>query len=283
VTITVPVIAIVADVLAERYTHSRIDYFIGSAGLDGNQPTGNKLDKVRYWLRKANLDEDQNGSDALAILGKVITELMEVNPSGYSPFDYRNAAQESLEADRDRVQAVLAENGLLYIKGGKIVPVGVTVVSKTVEDLIKAHDLSGLQTEFDRIYANVESDPPAAITASCALLESLFKIYIADEKLEMPSDRSLSPLWKVVRAHLKLEPDRMQEDDVRKVLVGLGAIVDGIGALRTHEGSAHGHKQRYKIKPLHARLTSHAAFTLAAYILEAWEQEPPGSRPEAGG
>ena len=28
---------------------------------------------------------------------------------------------------------------------------------------------------------------------------------------------------------------------MRKVLVGLGAIVDGIAALRTHKGSAHGH------------------------------------------
>jgi hypothetical protein len=68
------------------------------------------------------------------------------------------------------------------------------------------------------------------------------------------------------------EPEKMQEDDVRKVLLGLGSIVDGIGALRTHKGSAHGHEKSYKLKPRHARLTSHAAFTLAVFIIETWEQ-----------
>jgi hypothetical protein len=130
-----------------------------------------------------------------------------------------------------------------------------------------------LQAEFDRIYANVESDPAAAVTASCALLESLFKAYIVEERLEMPSGGSLGPLWKAVRGHLKLEPDKMQEDDVRKVLVGLSSIVDGIGALRTHKGSAHGHEKRtYRVEPRHARLTAHSAFTLASFILGTWKE-----------
>jgi Abortive infection C-terminus len=90
---------------------------------------------------------------------------------------------------------------------------------------------------------------------------------------------SLSPLWKVVRGHLKLEPEKMQEDDVRKVLVGLGSIVDGIGALRTHKGSAHGHeKHTYRVKPRHARLTSHAAFRLAVFIVETWKERGLGEK-----
>lgn len=263
VKIPVPVIAVVSDLLATRYTHSRIDYFMEAAGLEGDAPMGNKVDKTRSWLKRANSDEYP---DPLAILGKVITELMEVDTIGY-------ASEVDLTEERAKVQRVLGAHGLTYVKGGRVVPGGVTAVSKTIEELIKTHDLSGLQAEFDRIYANVESDPAAAVTASCALLESLFKVYITEEKLEMPSDKSLSPLWKVVRGHLKLEPDKTQEDDVRKVLVGLGAIVDGIGALRTHKGSAHGHEERtYKLLPRHARLTSHSAFTLAVFILEAWEQ-----------
>lgn len=67
------------------------------------------------------------------------------------------------------------------------------------------------------------------------------------------------------------EPDKEQEEDVRTVLVGLGAIVDGLGSLRTHKGSAHGHEQRsYTMKPRHARLASHAAFTFATFVLETW-------------
>ncbi len=141
----------------------------------------------------------------------------------------------------------------------------------------QSHDLAGLQTEFERINETVESDPAAAVTASCALLEALFKVFIAEEKLEMPADKTIKPLWNVVRKNLKLEPDKQQNEDVRAVLVGLSSIVEGLGSLRTHKGSAHGHAQQvFKVKPRHARLTSHAAFILASFIIETWEERGKG-------
>ena len=237
------------------------------AGIVNNSDVdfvGNKLDKVRFWLKCAN-----DGEEPLAKLGVFITELMEVDYSGFG----MEEAQALLERDRNRVRESLAKHNLSYLKGGRIVVTGVQAVAKTVEDFVKAHDMSGVHAEFDRITANVEADPPAAVTAACALLESLFKVYISEEKLEMPSDKSLGPLWRVVRNHLRLEPDKSQEDDIRKVLTGLGAVVDGIGALRTHEGSAHGREERSdKIEPRHARLASHAAFTITAFIMETWNK-----------
>ena len=262
--IPIPVIAVVADVVSNRFTHSRIANFADAAGIINNYGdfAGNKLEVVRFWMKCANDDPEP-----LAKLGIFIVELMEVDYEGFR----QEEAQASLEKDRGRVRESLAKHGLTYLKDGKIVVTGVQAVSKTVETFIKTRDLSGVHAEFDRISANVEADPPAAVTASCALLESLFKAYTSEEKLEMPSDKSLGPLWKVVRTHLMLEPDKLQEDDIRKVLTRLGAIVDGIGALRTHEGSAHGREKRsYKIKPHHARLASHAAFTIAAFIMERW-------------
>jgi len=243
VKIPIPVIAIVADVISNRFTHSRIENFADAAGIINarGEFLGNKLDVVRFWMKCANDD-----AEPLAKLGVFITELMEVDYDGFR----LEEAQASLEKDRTRVRESLAKHGLAYLKDGKIVVIGVQAVSKTVESFIKTRDLSGVHAEFDRITANVEADPPAAVTASCALLESLFKAYISEERLQMPSDKSLGPLWKVVRNHLTLEPDKLQEDDIRKVLTGLGAVVDGIGALRTHEGSAHGREKRnYKIKP----------------------------------
>ena len=263
--IPIPVIAVVADVVSNRFTHARIDDFAEAAGIVNTQGEfiGNKLGVVRFWLRCANDDPAP-----LTRLGVFIVELMEVDcDSG------QIGAQASLERDRSRVRESLAKHGLTYLKDGRIVAIGVQAISKRVEGFIKAHDMSGVHAEFDRISANVENDPPAAVTGSCALLESLFKAYISKEGLEMPSDKSLAPLWKVVRSHLKLEPDKLQEDNIRKILTGLGAIVDGIGALRTHEGSAHGREKRsYRIKPRHARLASHAAFTIAAFIMETWDE-----------
>jgi abortive infection Abi-like protein len=260
--IPVPVIAIVSDVLATRYTHSRIDYFMGAANIACSPPGGNKVDKTRAWLRFAN----ESNADPLATLGKVITEFMEVNSSGY-------ASDTDLDPEREKVNRVLGEHGLAYMKGGYIATIGETAVSKTLQDIISARDLSGLQTEFDRVYGNVESDPASAITASCALLESLFKTYIEENNLEMPSEQSIKPLWKVIRKDLNLDPAIVNDEDLKTILSGLAAIVEGTGSLRTHKGSAHGRgKTVYKLKPRHARLAAHAAFTLASFVLEAWDE-----------
>ena len=188
--IPIPVIALVADVVSNRFTHSRIANFADAAGIINSYGdlSGNKLDMVRFWMKCANED-----SEPLAKLGVFIVELMEVDYSGFR----QEEAQASLEKDRSRVRESLAKHGLTYLKDGKIVVTGVQAVSKTIENFIKTRDLSGVHAEFDRISANVEADPPAAVTASCALLESLFKAYISDEELEMPSDKSLGPLWKV--------------------------------------------------------------------------------------
>jgi len=254
------VIAVVSDVLAMRYTHARIDYFMEAANIQCTQPSGNKVDKTRTWLRFAN----ETSEDPLATLGKVITEFMEVNSSGY-------ASNTDLDSERERVNKVLSEHGLAYLKGGYIVTIGATPVSKTLQEIIRARDLSGLQTEFDRIYENVETDPASTVTASCALLESLFKTYIEENKREMPSEQSIKPLWKVIRKDLSLDPSLVNDEDLKTILTGLVAIVEGTGSLRTHKGSAHGRgKTAYKVKPRHARLAAHAAFTLASFVLEAW-------------
>ena len=55
------------------------------------------------------------------------------------------------------------------------------------------------------------------------------------------------------------------------ILGGLSSIVDGVGALRTHAGSAHGRgKKGYEIQPRHARLAVYAAHTLVLFALETW-------------
>ena len=264
--IPIALAARVSDVLARRYSHSRIDHFMELAGIEGQPAPGlNKVDKTRAFLKIAN----ETSQDPLGALGIVLTEFMEADSSLYVE------GTEQAE-DRSKIGQALAVHGLHYSQGGFIVASGTTAVSKSLDETIRQRDLPGLRTEFDRIFKNVESDPPAAVTASCALLEALFKIYIEEIGLEMPADRSIKPLWKVVRAQLKLDPSVVQDEDLRTVLKGLGAIVEGIGALRTHRGSAHGQgKTVYKLKPRHARLAAHAAFTLSTYVLELWNA--PGS------
>jgi Abortive infection C-terminus len=260
----VAVMAVVSDVIGSRYTHAEIDNLMERAGIELNSPPGkNRQVKTRAWLQSAN----QTSSDPLATLGKMLIEFMEI------PFWSPSRDADVYEPLRERIRKALADYGLAYVKGGYITKVGATLVTKTLGDIISARDLSGLQTEFNRIHENEESDPAAAVTASCALLESLFKTYIEEGNLPMPAEQSIRPLWKVIRADLRLDPAATNDDDLRTTLTGLAAIVEGTGSLRTHKGSAHGRgKTIYKLKPRHARLASHAAFTLASFVLEAWQE-----------
>jgi len=260
--IPIPVAAVVSNVVGDSFTHTEIDNLLGLVGIEILTVTSNKIHKVRTGLNIVN----ETKPDPLATLGKFIEEFMEVELRNYRTVD-------DLEIQREKISQKLSEQNLCYVKGGYITAIGGTVVSRTLQDIIRARDFSGVQTEFDRIYENVQSDPASAVTASCALLESVFKIYIETEKLAMPSEQSIKPLWKVIRADLKFDPAATQDDDLRTILTGLANIVEGTGSLRTHKGSAHGRgKTTYKLKPRHARLAAHAACTLANFVLEAWDE-----------
>ena len=151
---------------------------------------------------------------------------------------------------------------------------GATVVAKTLQDIIHARDLSVLQMEFDRIYQNLESDPAAAVHRILRSAGDRFSKHTSRNRgWRCPLTQTLRPLWKVIRKDLKLDPSMVEDEDLKIILGGLAATVEGIGSLRTHKGSAHGRgKKPYKIEPRHARLAAHAAFTVASFILEAWSK-----------
>lgn len=215
------------------------------------------VDKMSAWLRNANEDPSV---DAFAVLGCVLEDFMERPPT----------SSEWLPL-RERVKGTLASYGLSYQQGGRIMGSSAGAPSRTVETMIRARDLPGLEIEFTRALETVETDPPAAITAACSILESLCRIYIEGYRLHMPRDLSLGPLWSVVRSHLGLGLSGVLADDLRKILGGLSAVTDGIGALRTHAGSAHGRgNESIPIEPRHARLAVQAAHTVVTFILETW-------------
>ena len=72
--------------------------------------------------------------------------------------------------------------------------------------------------------------------------------------------------------YIRLHPAAVEDDDVKKILSGMNSVVDGIGSLRTHAGSAHGQGRRgYKLQARHARLAIHASHTLVGFIIETWD------------
>jgi hypothetical protein len=256
----VPVCSIVGDVLGTLiYHHKTLEALFYAAGATGEVPEGNCVTKCQSWLKRMHTDV----ADPTAVLGRVLEEFMEVDRS----YDDRQ------EAGRKKITDVLGRFGLSYHSGGLVLGAAAALPTKSLTEVLKDRDLTAVDKEFARALANIESDPPAAITAACSILESLFKVYIEDTGgIDMPSDQSLKPLWRAASKHLGLDPASIEDEDVKKVLSGLNSVVDGIGSLRTHTGSAHGRGRRpYRPQARHARLAIHASHTLVGFFIETWD------------
>lgn len=116
-TIPIPIIAVVAQVLDPHLSHTQIDTLMESVGIPGPVPTGNKVDKLRSWLKRAN---GEGVPDALRTLGQVLEEFMEVDPKW--------GEQPSQTEGRAKIAAKLREHGLNYVKGGYVVASGEVAV-----------------------------------------------------------------------------------------------------------------------------------------------------------
>jgi hypothetical protein len=257
------VIAVVGHELGSHYyNHGQLNKLFMEHGAPADTPPGNCVTKCIDWLKRANADSDV---DIMALLGGVLEIFMEDQ--------IRPLHQDAKEwaSRRDRVCAILAKHGLTYHEGGQIVGGEVGAPTKSLATLIRDRDMNALEVEFKRAVQSVDSDPPAAVTAACAIVEAFCKVYIEDEQIEMPKEQTIKPLWKIVQKHLGLDPAAIQDDDISRILGGLASVVDGIGALRTHGGSAHGRgRTTYRLEARHARLAVHSAHTLTMFALETW-------------
>ena len=255
------VVAAVAEELGGFFTHTKLDTLFRIAGAVGEPPPGNKIDKVSSWLLLTNKVLD---GDPLEVLGEALGEYMDADLFG---------ADDPRGKGRERIKKALSKSGLAYIGGGRVVPSGkVAGPARSLETVLRERDLPSVEKEFTRALANVEADPDAAVTAACAVIEAFCRTYIEDRALTMPAKQDLAGLWKEVRKDLKLDGNDVADDDIKKILGGLATIADGVGALRTHAGSAHGKgRTPFKLAPRHARLAVHAAHTLVVYLVERAE------------
>jgi hypothetical protein len=138
-----------------------------------------------------------------------------------------------------------------------------------------------VQRDLDRALASVETDPEDAVTAACSVIESLCRSILSELGLPLPVQLDIQGLYKAVRDPLGLAPGKedMAPDianDVRAILGGLNSTVQGIGALRTHAGHAHGRGRGFRrIDARIARLAIHTASGIALFIIETWQMKFP--------
>ena len=127
--------------------------------------------------------------------------------------------------------------------------------------------------DLDRALASADHDPEDAVTAACSTIESMCRSILLELDQPLPNKKDIGGLYRAVREPLGLSPERSNVsaeivDDVRKVLSGLATAIEGIGALRTHAGDAHGRERGFRrIDARIARLAIHSASTVALFFL----------------
>lgn len=259
------VIGAVASVIsAYYYSHTALNSLFMESGAPGDIPPGNCETKCAAWLRRCN---DDPSVDALAVLGQVIQKFMDQGPSEWRP--------EIAEGQR-RIRENLARNQLNYQVNGFVTLAGASPATKALADFLNAGDFASIEAEFKRAIRQLDRDPHAAITAACSIIEALCKTYIETFELEMPANKSVIPLWRVIQGHLRLNIDSTLRDDQERVLQGLASIIDGVGASRSHIGSAHGRGiNPPKITVPEARLAVNAAHSLVFFVMELWHTVQP--------
>jgi hypothetical protein len=142
-------------------------------------------------------------------------------------------------------------------------------------------NLDTVSRDLERALTSAQHDPEDAVTAACSTVESVCRSILIEVGENLPDKRDIKALFAAVRKPLGLGSDRSDldsliADDVRKILSGLATVVEGIGALRTHGGDAHGRERGYKrLDRRIASLAIHAASTIALFLIETWQRKYP--------
>lgn len=260
-----------SSALSEAFTHDQLNSLFMTAGFPDDPPEGSKAAKCQAWLRLANRDSD----NPLEMFGRLIAEFMDTEPKRVT--NIWGATLDSGVDRREGLRAAIEREGLSYQRGGYLTGGTLRGPSRSLAERLAKDGSRALETEYQRAYSQVETDPPAAVTAACAILETVCKTYLETEGHALPNKQVLGSLWSETSAQLGLNPKDIGDLDLKRILSGLSSIADGVAALRTHKGSAHGHADHpvdaktYRLAPRHARLAVHAAHTMAMFVLETWE------------
>jgi hypothetical protein len=194
--------------------------------------------------------------------------------------------------DPDRLNSVIAHlnvrlsyDGLELQRVGQHVRLGAPGRSASVvgalANAIVIIDFDTVHRDLDRALASVESDPEDAVTSACSFLESVCRSILVELGMPLPPKKDIQGLYQAVREPLGLTPDKSGvadeiANDVRTILGGLNSVVNGVGALRTHAGDAHGRERGFRrIDTRIARLAIHCASSVSLFLVETWQKRYP--------
>jgi hypothetical protein len=250
---------------------SKLESFMRGCNVAMNVGGGSRLPALIEALERANLSGDQ-------------TVLKNIIERAADPRDFLSGP-DKLQAVMDYLNARLVYDGLELQRVGQQVRLGTPGRSSSVVDALVSAvviiDFDTVSRDLDRALSSAENDPEDAVTSACSVVESVCRSVLIELGLPLPPKKDIQGLYQAVREPLGLTPDKagVADDianDVRTILGGLNSVVNGVGALRTHGGDAHGRERGYRrIDPRIARLAIHSASTVSLFLVETWQMKHP--------
>lgn len=190
-------------------------------------------------------------------------------------WDYRNSYPNTRDSERDSDQKRLFDL-IIRLESGQSAP-----ALSRLSDKADILNFDTVSRDLQRAIDDAKSDPESAVTSACSTVESVCRSILIELGEDLPSKKDIKGLFNAVKKPLGLSPDRNDIDlriaeDVRKILGGLATVVEGIGALRTHGGDAHGRERGHiRIDQRIASLAVNSASTTALFLIETWQRKFP--------
>ena len=273
-----------------------VDIITGGPGSAGAPPpigiyrSGPQIEK---FMRACNVDFRVDGSRLPSLVSCLINlnngfEVEKVLPriieAAADPRDFANDSPRHA-AVLNHLNRVLRFDGFELQQQGlrvRLVVAGhATPVVEQLSGMVETISFDTVRRDLDRALASIDTDPEDAITAACSTVESVCRSILIELGEPLPTKKDAQGLFTAVKRPLGLSTDRTDLDaavgeDVRTTLGGLATVIQGIGALRTHAGDAHGRERGYaRVDARIGRLAIHAASTLALFLIETWQKKFP--------
>ncbi|WP_338469123.1 abortive infection family protein (plasmid) [Sphingomonas sp. gentR] len=248
--------------------------------------------RIEKFMRACNVDFQIIGSRVPCLVERLIAlnraddfePLARVIEAAADPRDFI-ADPDRLSTVIDYLNSVLAfDEFAMQRQGSAVRLVAVGQANPVLEKLGGVVDTISFDTvrrDIDRALASVNQDPEDAVTAACSAVESVCRSILLELGDTLPAKKDIQSLYNAVKKPLALDPGRTDIDsqieaDVRTILGGLSTVINGIGALRTHAGDAHGRERGFvRIDARIASLALHSAGTVSLFLIETWQRKFP--------
>ncbi len=143
-----------------------------------------------------------------------------------------------------------------------------TVVSAELKRL----GYDAILADWNKALDRTATDADGALTTARSMIEATCKHILDEAGIQYEQSADLPALYKATAKSMNLAPEQHTEDMFKRVLGGCTSVVEGLGAIRSKLGDAHG-KGKKQAKPLriHSDLAVNLAGAMCVFLLQTWE------------